>query len=185
MSKTSFVPGLGTVTIQDPIEKTEVKSDKRTLAEKASQLPDDKQNQTQTSGMARQVVQMDQKTMVATAEAIQKAIQEKHELLTGHSHDELKETDASEVNDTEMREGIDELTDPKAETGEEEPTIPKKKLKGGDKVSIPGEKKSCVFLSDVDPIVAKSTLQSDEELAFVQMSDGKIQTYPLSELMPD
>jgi len=98
---TKYVPGMGIVTIPDKIDKSLPRQVLKTLAEDASGLPQDQQGHTQ------RYVADQSGELVTRATAIVK-----HELLFGHKHDELKESDANAVKEKPGEVFDGEGTDP-------------------------------------------------------------------------
>lgn len=98
---TKYVPGMGIVTIPDKIDKSLPRQVLKTLAEDASQIPQEEQ------GYRQHYVADQSGELVTRATAIVK-----HELLFGHGHDVLKESDASAVKDKPGEVFDGEGTDP-------------------------------------------------------------------------
>src|SRR3990167_4286606 len=85
----TYVPGTGLVNNPEPIVVKTSYIDKKSNAERASLLPDDKQNQ-------QYVNDGNMNHLVAD---ITKALVEKHELIGAHAHDVLKPSDVDYADD--------------------------------------------------------------------------------------
>ncbi len=111
-----FVPGTGMLNVPDPIDKSMVIQDRVTNAERASQLPDGKQNQRYVDDGVR-------KYLLADIEAeVQDAVKlVKHELIGSHEHDELaaNDVDIAEQFDENGNSSVDELAPDDVEYKEE------------------------------------------------------------------
>lgn|SRR3990167_4328976 len=93
----TYVPGTGLVNNPEPIVVKTSYIDKKSNAERASLLPDDKQNQ-------QYVNDGNMNHLVAD---ITKALVEKHELIGAHAHDVLKPSDVDYADDLDGEGNLD------------------------------------------------------------------------------
>ena len=98
---TKFVPGMGIVTVPDKINRGIPRQVLKTLAEDASGLAQEQQGHTE-----KYVGDVTGELIVRATAVV------KHELLYGHGHDELKESDAKAIKDKPGEVFDGESTDP-------------------------------------------------------------------------
>lgn len=181
-----FIPGTGLTNVPDPIDKSYAQTERVTEAERASQLPDDKQNQRYSDDGIKKYLVAD-----IEAELQDTIVLVKHELLKDHEHVELKEDDVEMAeqldengnattdeldDDVEYKEELDENGNPIADALEE-PDF-----------SMGIEDKSTALKVGDDAVVPTADVAGKVEAidndTITIRHDGRLKSFALGEVMP-
>jgi len=181
------IPGIGLTNTPDPINKSYAQSERMTEAERASQLPDDQQNQRYVDDGVRKYLVSD-----IEAEVQEAAELIKHELISSHAHDELAASDVEpaeqfdengnstvaelSADDAEYREELDENGNPIADELDEVDLVmgtedKSKLLAIGDEVFVPS-------------MNIKGLVEAFNNETVTIRHDGRLKSFALEEAMP-